>query len=102
MAYFLVLMRDVAPGSSAEVDHEPFVDALVARNLILLGGDFVDAPSTGVTSAYVLRCADLAAAESTVAGDPLVTTGACEPVVAEWDLVGINLAAVDPDLTSPT
>ena len=47
----------------------------------------------------MLRCDDLAAAEAIVAIDPLVTSGEMRPRLAEWQLVGIDLAAVDEHLT---
>lgn len=46
-----------------------------------------------------MRCDDLAAAEAIVATDPLVTSGAMRPLLAEWQLVGIDLGAVDEHLT---
>jgi uncharacterized protein YciI len=93
--YFLVLLRDAAP-EPPEVDHEPFIDWLDERNLVLLGGPFEPEPSPGISAAYVLRCASREEAEGIVALDPLVSSGACKPTVVEWQLVGINRAAIDP------
>jgi len=98
VAYYLVQLRDVAPGLSDGIDHVPFIDDLVARNRILLGGTFTQEPSPGVGAAYVLRCDNGAEAAAVAAGDPLVVAGACEAVISLWDLVGINLSAVDPPL----
>jgi uncharacterized protein YciI len=96
--YFLVLLQE--SGSADDVAHEPFIDSLVERNLVLLGGDFDEEAFPGVTAAYVLRCGDLAEAEAVVATDPLVASGACEATVVGWDLVGVNLNAIDPYLAS--
>jgi uncharacterized protein YciI len=94
--YFLVLLQDLHPDHA--VDHEPFIDSLIARNVILLGGGFDDPPRPGIGAAYVLRHDSLAEAEATVATDPLVRSGAVIATVTAWDLVGINAAAIDPDL----
>jgi uncharacterized protein YciI len=94
--YFLVLLQDLR--TDRTVDHEPFIDSLIERNLILLGGPFVDEPEAGVESAYVLRCETRAEAEAIVATDPLVSSGAVTATVSTWDLVGINTGAIDPDL----
>jgi uncharacterized protein YciI len=96
--YVLVtLLEGPRFGEVDDVDHEPFIDSLIAEHLVLLGGDLVDAE--GVRGAYVLRCDDLAAAEAIVATDPLVASGAMRPRLAEWQLVGIDLGAVDEHLT---
>ena len=95
--YFLVLLREDFDASA--IDHESFVDSLIERNLVLLGGPFVGEPYPGVTAAYVLRCADADEAAAIVATDPLVTSGTCVSTVVGWDLVGIDLAAIDPELT---
>ncbi len=87
--YYLVWLR---PTGRPAPDHEPFVESLIERDAILLGG------SVGGATAYVLRCADRAEADRIVATDPLVTSGAATPVVDEWHLVGINVRAIDPDL----
>ncbi|MGY1836263.1 YciI family protein [Blastococcus sp. SYSU DS0510] len=91
--YFLVLLT-AAPGGEAPLpDHEAFVDSLVDRQLVLLGG-----PLGEGDAAYVLRCASLDEARDVVAADPLVTSGACTAAVTPWDLVGVDLRLVDPDL----
>jgi uncharacterized protein YciI len=96
--YVLVTLMEGPKFGEVDVDHEPFIDTLAAERLVLLGGDLVDAEE-GVRAAYVLRCDDLAAAETIVATDPLVTSGVMRPLLAEWQLVGINLGAVDERLT---
>jgi uncharacterized protein YciI len=91
--YFLVLLTDRADAPAQPPDHEPFVDSLVERGLVLLGG-----PLEPGGAAYVLRCGSLAEARAVVAEDPLVTSGAVTATVAPWDLVGIDPRLVDPDL----
>jgi len=95
--YVLVLLI-AAPTTDEDPDHEPFVDSLIRRNAVLLGGPFAGEPLPDVSAAYVLRCADLAEAAALVATDPLVTAGAAIPAIAQWDLVGINPSAIDPDI----
>jgi hypothetical protein len=87
--YYLVWLR---PTGRPAPDHEPFVDSLIERDAILLGGP------VGGAAAYVLRCAEKAEADRIVATDPLVTSGAATATVTEWQLVGVNLRAIDPDL----
>jgi uncharacterized protein YciI len=96
--YFLVTLLAGPRFGEVEVDHEPFIDSLTAEHLVLLGGDLVDA-GQGVRAAYVLRCNDLAAAKAIVATDPLVSSGSMRAQLAESQLVGIDLGAVDDDLT---
>ena len=96
--YVLVTLLEGPKHGEVDVDHEPFIDSLTAEHLVLLGGDLVDAEQ-GVRAAYVLRCDDLAAAEAIVATDPLVTSSVMRPRVVEWQLVGIDLGAVDQHLT---
>lgn len=97
--YFLVLLRD-APDAPTDVpDHEPFIDLLISRHAVLLGGPFEPEPVAGTSAGYVLRCSDLAEAEQIVAGDPLVSSGAYLPSIVAWDLVGIDPEAIDSDLT---
>jgi uncharacterized protein YciI len=95
--YVLVTLSAGPQFGAVDVDHEPFIDSLVAEHFILLGGDLVESKE-GIRAAYVLRCDDLAAAEAIVAADPLVTSGEMRPRLAEWQLVGIDLDAVDNHL----
>jgi hypothetical protein len=92
--YFLVLLTERPGQAEALPEHEPFIDSLIARELVLLGGSFEGAPSVG----YVLRCASLADARAVVATDPLVSSGAFDASVAVWDLVAIDPRQVDPAL----
>jgi hypothetical protein len=71
--YVLVTLLEGPKFGEVEFDHEPFVDSLVAKHLVLLVGDLVGS-GQGVRAAYVLRCDDLATAEAIVATDPLVTS----------------------------
>jgi uncharacterized protein YciI len=96
--YVLVTLLEGPKFGEVDVDHEPFIDALAAEHLVLLGGDLVEAEQ-GVRAAYVLRCDDLPAAEAIVAADPLVTSGVMRPLLSEWQLVGIDLGAADEHLT---
>jgi uncharacterized protein YciI len=95
--YVLVTLFEGPRFGEVDADHEPFIDSLIAEHQVLLGGDLVDAEQ-GVRAAYVLHCDDLAAAEAIVANDPLVTSGEMRAQLAEWQLVGIDLGAVDHDL----
>lgn|SRR5690625_2505903 len=96
--YFLVLLRESTVAAEEE-DHEPFIDSLVARNLILLGGSF-DEPIDGAVTAYILRCDDEGQAHAIVAEDPLVLAGIAEPLITRWDLLGINRHAIDAELSA--
>lgn len=94
-AYVLVLLDENEggedPGANA---HEEFVDSLIARNLVLLGGEL----ELGTAfAAYVLR-ASPPEAERIVAEDPLVVAGTARPRFVPWHLVGINPEAIDETL----
>jgi uncharacterized protein YciI len=99
--YYLVLLR---PGARHDRvaqlldDHVAFMEAMIAADVVLLGGDF-GAPVDGAETAYLLRTSSHSEAERWAARDPFVQGAAYEPTVLHWDLVGINLGAVDPALT---
>jgi uncharacterized protein YciI len=78
--------------------HEAFVDSLIERHLVLLGGGLAD-PVSDLHAAYVLRAPSLAAARALAADDPYFAHAVFEPVAVEWKLVGVDLGAVDSDLT---
>lgn len=78
----------------SEDAHEQFVDSMIRRNVVLLGGEL---ELTGASAAYVLR-ASISEAEKIVAQDPLVLAGAARARLVPWDLVGINPAAIDEAL----
>ena len=96
MPYFLVLLHPVA-GAADPPDHEPFVDWLHSLNLVVLGGE-LDPPALGAEAAYVLSCGSLADARELVASDPLVSSGCMRADLVEWQLVGLNPAAVESEL----
>jgi uncharacterized protein YciI len=96
--YFLVLLHEPASMPDVEVDHESFVDSLIQRNVILLGGSLPASSEPGIWAAYVLSCPSRDAAQAIVASDPLVTHGLAVPTVTAWDLVAINTAAIASDL----
>lgn len=95
--YYLVALSPTTT-AQAPPDHEPFIDSLIRRHVVLLGGSFEEGRLPGLTAGYVLRCASLDEARSIVARDPLVASGAATAAVARWDLVGIDLAAIDVDI----
>jgi hypothetical protein len=88
--HVLVLLRELPGADAAAVDHEPFVDDLINRDLVVLGGGFSTPPFPGVFAGYLLSCDSLDTAGEIIAEDPYVTSGACEAVVTEWDLVGLD------------
>ena len=93
--YALVLLRHASGAAAPE--HEPFIDSLIERKLVLLGGA-VAPPAGDIAAAYVLRCSGLEEAEAIVARDPLVTSGAMSAECVEWRLVEIDAELVDPGL----
>jgi uncharacterized protein YciI len=96
--YFLVLLHEPASVPDIEVDHESFVDSLVKRNVILLGGPLPASSEPGIWAGYVLSCASRGDAQAIVASDPLVTHGLAVATVTTWDLVAINTAAIASEL----
>jgi uncharacterized protein YciI len=97
--YFLVLLQ-LSPDAPADVpEHEPFIDCLIERHVVLLGGGFDPEPADSVIGGYLLHVEDRAAAEAIVATDPYLTSGACTATITHWDLVAIDKEAIDPDLT---
>jgi prepilin-type processing-associated H-X9-DG protein len=93
IVYFLVLLHT---DEREKPDHVPFIDALIRSNVAFFGGhvEFGD-----VEAAYVIRCADLAAAKAVVGEDPWVRAGVARPECLPWDVVAINPAAIEPGLT---
>src|ERR1700722_20782192 len=98
MGYFLVLLHEPPDIPSVEVDHESFVDSLIKRNAILLGGPLPASPEPGIWAAYVLSCPSRSDAQAIVASDPLVVHGLAIPTITAWDLVAINIAAIADEL----
>jgi uncharacterized protein YciI len=97
--YFLVQLHDTAAGPAVfGLDHEPFIDGLIAANVALIGGPFEDPPGEGVRAAYVLRCATFDEARAIAERDPSVASGRAIASVHAWQLLAINPAAADTDL----
>jgi uncharacterized protein YciI len=99
MRYFLVMLDELSSASAREAhlaEHEHFVDSMVARNLVLLGGEF-DEKVGASYAAYVLAADGTAAAMAIAADDPLVRHGHVSPHVVEWCLIGINRRAIAPE-----
>ncbi len=80
--YYLVLFNEAREPTDDLPDHEPFIDSLIARHAILLGGTFDEPPLPGLSAAYVLRCASDEEARAIVAADPLVAAGVAVPTVS--------------------
>jgi uncharacterized protein YciI len=99
--YYLVLLRPGACHDRAPDildDHVAFVESMIAADVVLLGGDFGEVVGEA-ESAYLLHVASATEAGRWAARDPFVQAAVYEPTVVTWDLVGINLRAVDPGLT---
>jgi hypothetical protein len=88
----LVLLR--ALDSGADLDHESFVDEMIAARVVAMGGGFTAGTYYG---AYLLRVDDLAAAGEWVARDPLVRSGRWTAELLPWELVGVDAELLDVD-----
>jgi uncharacterized protein YciI len=98
MNYFLVLLSNTTDVTSADAEadnHERFIDSLIASNAVVLGGPFEN-PVNGFSAGYVLAAEETDKATALAHEDPLVAHGIATCPVAEWRLVGINAAAIDP------
>jgi uncharacterized protein YciI len=97
--YVFVLLQ---PGENEDPErllgpaHVEFIDSLIERNAVLLGGDFSGLVENA-HAAYLLRCGDLDEAERIVAADPFVINDLARPKLVEWQLVAVNPDAVDAD-----
>jgi len=101
MKYFLVLLSDEPDGGVEDAiarAHEGFIDVLIARTAVLLGGGF-ETPVSGFYAGYVLIADSIAAATAVAQDDPLVRDARVTCHVTEWRLVGIDTAAIDPNQT---
>jgi uncharacterized protein YciI len=96
--YFLVTLTNSGSSGASRPDHEPFIDSLIKRHQVLLGGRLTAPSGPTPVAAYVLRCGSLIEAEGLAAADPLVSQGAAVPTVTEWELVALDLLAVDDGL----
>jgi uncharacterized protein YciI len=103
--YFLVTLsagKSLNHEALHALDHRDFIGSLIARNLVLLGGALGEVLD-GIHAAYVLRCGGIEEARRIAAEDPLVLHGVMRPVCVEWELVGVNPAAIEPTaLIRPT
>ena len=88
----LVLLR--ALDSGPDLDHESFVDEMIAARVVAMGGGFTAGPYYG---AYLLRVDDLAAAGGWVARDPLVRSKRRTAELLPWELVGVDGELLDVD-----
>lgn len=91
----LVLLLAATDAALAEADdHVAFIDELIARKKIVLGGDWKP-PVAGVEAAYLLSCASLDEAHAIATTDPFVRSGAMRFQVVEWQLVDFDADAID-------
>lgn len=74
---------------------QQFIDSLIRDNIVLLGGPFA-APVQDARAAYLLRCEDVEEARAIAGRDPLTVHGVMRPQCVQWELVGVNPAAIDP------
>jgi hypothetical protein len=100
MSYVLVVLR--ASGNAGDEQHqatahERFIDSLIRRNLVLLGGGFA-APSYDARAAYLLRCDGVEEARRITSEDPFVAHDVMRPEFLEWELVGINPDAIEHEM----
>jgi len=87
---------DHGVGQGLQAEHERFIDGLIARKRIVLGGDWKP-PVAGFEAAYLLSCTTLDEARQIAASDPFVRGDAMRCEVVEWQLVGVDPDAVDRD-----
>ncbi len=81
--YLVLAMRRPQFDTAAVQPHLAFLDALRAEGRLQLTGGFAD----GSGGAYVLCNLDsLEQAQAIVAGDPLVTMGASDLTVHQWNI----------------
>jgi uncharacterized protein YciI len=95
--YVLVVLRAGERATDEPLyaaEHERFIDSLIERNLVLLGGGFAE-PIGDSVAAYVLHCETVDEARGLVESDPYVANGVLQPKLAQWELVGINPDAID-------
>jgi uncharacterized protein YciI len=97
MAYVVVMLHGGGNTDDERLhadEHERFIDSLISRNLVLLGGGFAN-PIGDAWAAYVLCCSDIDEARRITEKDPFVAHGVLRPELTEWRLVGINPEAID-------
>lgn len=100
MPYFLVVLK-TGPAATEETHHTDahvaFIDSLIERRLVFLGGDFSEAVD-GIAAAYLLRCGSIEEAEAIAAEDPYAIHGVYATETVEWQLVGIDPELIDSNL----
>jgi uncharacterized protein YciI len=102
VAYFLVVLK-----AGPAVDEEPrhadahveFIDSLIERRLVFLGGDFSE-PVDEIDAAYLLRCDSIEEARALAAEDPYSIHRVYETQTVEWQLVGIDPVLIDSNLVN--
>lgn len=97
--YVLVLLRhgeNVDDEELHSATHERFIDSLIERHAVLLGGPFAE-PVDDVSAAYVLPCGSVDEARAIAAEDPLVEHRVARADCVEWQLVGIDVDAIERD-----
>jgi uncharacterized protein YciI len=98
--YFLVVLK-AGPAADEEPRyadaHVAFIDSLIERRLVFLGGDFSE-PADGISAAYLLRCGSIDEAKAIAAEDPYAIHDVCETETVEWQLVGIDPELIDSNL----
>ncbi len=96
--YYLVLLKGDTQRISSAIDeeHETFIDALIAEGSILLGGGFSE--SEPYFGGYLLFCSSFEEAKQKAEADPYLKSKAAEAEIRTWELVGIDLNAVNQDL----
>lgn len=70
--YYLVLLQpgEASSGPRLDTEHEVFIDDLIRRNQILLGGNLL--PRSDLPAGYLLACGSQEQAQELVEGDPYV------------------------------
>jgi uncharacterized protein YciI len=100
VGYFLVVLK-AAPAVDKEprhaAAHVEFIDSLIDRQLVFLGGDF-SKPVDGIAAAYLLSCDSIAEARAIAAEDPYSVSCVYETETVEWQLVGIDPELIDSNL----
>jgi uncharacterized protein YciI len=100
VGYFLVVLKialavDKEPQHAAA--HVEFIDSLIDRKLVFLGGD-LSKPVDGIAAAYVLSCDSIEEARAIAAEDPYSVNGVYETETVEWYLAGIDPELIDSTL----
>lgn len=97
MPYVLVILRRARNADDEQAHaaaHERFIDSLIERNLVLLGGGFAESVDDA-NGAYLLRCSSVEEARRIAATDPYAVNDVLHPECVVWKLVGINPDAID-------